>query len=114
VVYFRRSLPLSGKAVAAVNRTVISRLKRYARLAAAGRARGGEHLSGGGAAVFPGLTAGFAALGFVGEAFFCVEVLFACAEDKLCAAVFTCENFVLGHEMEYLNYKKSAEPHVRL
>jgi hypothetical protein len=101
-----RSLSLPGEAIAAVNRTVFSGLEGNLRLAAATGADGREHFSLVCAAIFSGLTAGLASLGLIRKALFRVEFLFAGGEDKLAAAIFANENFVLGHGIEYLLLRK--------
>lgn len=95
------------EAVAAVNRAAVARLEGHLSLAAACGTDSGEHLAGtaGGAAaaatagLFPGLTAGRAALGLVGEALGSEELLLGGAEGEISAAVCALDDFVLGHGM---------------
>jgi len=95
--YFKRNLSLLRKAVAAINRTIVSRLKRNSGFTATGRTGCGEHFSRRCAAVFSGVAAGLASLGLVCKAFFSVELLLTCSENKLRATILTGQCFVLSH-----------------
>ena len=46
-----------------------------------------------------GVTASFAALGLVGETFFCVKFLFAGSESEFVSAIFADQCFVVVHEI---------------
>lgn len=95
------------EAVAAVNRAAVARLEGHLSLAAACGTDSGEHLTGtagGGAAattagLFPGLAAGRATFGLVGEALGSEELLLGSAEGEISAAVCALDDFVLGHGM---------------
>ena len=95
--FANQKLALFGEAIAAINRTVISGLERNFCFASAGSADGREHFLLAGSAIFSGVAAGLASLGFVCEAFFVVEVLFACSKNEFRAAVFANKGFVLKH-----------------
>ena len=90
--FYGRSLLLLlldlGKALAAVNRTILTGLEGNAGFLAASSANRGEHLSLGSLALLAGVAAGFASLGLVGEASLSVELLLAGGEDELFAALF--------------------------
>ena len=80
---------LSSEAVAAVDGAIVAGLKGdLAGLAALG-ADSVEHGAGGGAGLtLAGIAAALAALGFVGEAFFSIELLLTGGEHELLAALF--------------------------
>ena len=91
-----------GEAVAAVNRTVFSGLEGNLAGCTALSANSLEHLAGSSALVaascsLASVTAALAALGLVGEAFFCVESLFISGENEFNTAVLTSESFVVVH-----------------
>ena len=76
------------KAIAAVNRAIISGLERHTGLAAAGSAGGGEKLAGTAGGVLARVTAGLAALGLILETLLSVELLLTGGEYELVAALF--------------------------
>ncbi len=76
------------KAIAAVNRTIVSGLEGNSCLAAASSAGSGEELTGSAGSVLASITASLAALGLILEAALCVEFLFAGGENKLSTALF--------------------------
>jgi len=86
-----------GKALGAVDRTVLTGLEGNLRLAAAGSAGGGEHLSLGARIVLAGIAASLAALGLVDKASLSVELLLSRCEDELGSALFACQCFVSVH-----------------
>ncbi len=85
------------KAIAAVNRTIISGLERHSCLAAAGSAGSSEELTGSAGSVLASVTASLAALGLVLEAALCVKFLFAGGENKLSTALFANQSLVFVH-----------------
>ena len=76
------------KAIAAVNRTIVSGLERHLCLAAAGSAGSGEELTGSASGVLASVTAALATLGLILEAALCIEFLFAGGENKFSTALF--------------------------
>ena len=74
------------KAIAAVNRTVISGLERHSCLSAAGSTGSGEELAGSAGSVLASVTASLAALGLILEAALCVEFLLSCGENEFSSA----------------------------
>ena len=85
------------KAIAAVNRTIISGLERHLCLAAAGSAGSGEELTGSASIVLACVTASLAALGLVLEATLSVELLLTGGENELAAALFTSQFLIFVH-----------------
>jgi hypothetical protein len=95
-------LSLICKAITAVYRTVVAGLERNFAGSSAFCAHGIIHLSVAGTAAgiaFAGVTARFAALGFIGETFFGEKFLFAGSKSKFAAAVFASKSFVVVHEI---------------
>ena len=91
------------EAIAAKNRTIVPGLEGYlAGLAALG-ADGVKHLTisaaVAAAAALAGLSAVFAALRFVGESLFGVELLLAGSKGELLSAVLADDGFVAVHEI---------------
>ncbi len=74
------------EAFAAVYGTVGLGLKRYTSFLAACYAGSGEEFTGSAGSILASIAAGLAALGFVLEALFCVELLFAGGEYEIVAA----------------------------
>jgi hypothetical protein len=74
------------KAFAAQDRSVILWLERHASFAATFCANCSEVLSLGLICILSLLTALFASLRLILEAFFCIEFLFACSKHEFCAA----------------------------
>ena len=91
-----------GEAVAAVNRTVFSGLEGNLAGCTALSANSLEHLAGSSSLIaascsLASVTAALAALGLVGEAFFCVKCLFIGGENEFYTAVLTSKSFVVVH-----------------
>lgn len=94
-----------GETIAAVNRSAVARLERDLCFLAAGGAYGGEHLADAAgigrartaATLLPGLAAGWAALGLVGETLGGEELLFRGGENEISSAIRALDGFVLGH-----------------
>jgi hypothetical protein len=95
-------LSLDGETLAAINGAIIPRLKRNLTSFSAGSAYRVEHLTRSSASVFASVTAGFASLGFVGEALFLIKILLAGREYKLLPAILAYECFVLMNQLKYL------------
>lgn len=85
------------KALAAVYRSVLSGFERNLCLFAASSANSGEHFSFRSRIVFACVTASFASLRLVYEAFFSVELLLAGSEYEFRATLFANKGFVLVH-----------------
>ena len=100
-------LPGLGEAVTAVDGSAFSRLKRYLGIYAAGSTDSGMHFPLpliatiaivaflGTAALFPGLSAVIAALGFIGEALVGKELLLRSTKSETCATVYALKGLVL-------------------
>ena len=84
-----------GETIAAINRAVVSRLERNLARNPAGSADSVKHLTRPSAAVFTGITAGFASLRLVCEPFFREKLLLICCEGELLIAVSAYDCFVL-------------------
>ena len=106
------SLPIGGsaaiaEAVAAVDRTIVAGLKGHFAGLAALSAHGVKHLTGGvvvGAGdAFAGITAGFAALGLIGEAFLSIELLLTGGENEFLSAILADQGLVSVHEITSLS-----------
>jgi len=99
-------LLLPRKAIAAIHGPpVLAGAERKAGDAAAGRAGGFEHFAlaaAAAAAALAGFAAILAAAGFVLEAFFSVELLFAGGKDEFVAAFLADERLVFAHVPIYL------------
>ena len=80
-------------ALAAVNRAVLTRLERNLCLAAAGSANSSKHLAFLSCSVLARITASFASLRLVHEAFFCVELLLTSSKYKFRATFFVSNAF---------------------
>ena len=76
------------KAIAAVNRTIVSGLEGYASFLAAGSAGGCKELTGATGSVLAGVTAGLAALGLILETLLCIELLLTGGENEFITALF--------------------------
>lgn len=81
------------KAVAAIDRAIVFGLEGYLGGFAAAGTDHVEHFSvsaigSAASGVLAGIPARFAALGFIGEAFFCIKFLFGSCEKEFGAAVF--------------------------
>jgi hypothetical protein len=94
---FRLRVSLFCEAVAAVYRSVVRGLEGNLSFAAAFSANCGEHFSGSLGSLFSCVSASLAALGFVLEAAFSVEFLFACGKNEFVAAIFAGESLVFVH-----------------
>ena len=77
------------KTVAAIYRSIRLGFKGNPCLAAAGSAYSNKLLSRRSSSIFTGITTGFAALGLVLEASFCIKLLFTGGEHELLAAFLT-------------------------
>ena len=86
---------LSSEALAAVNGTILAGLEGNLASLAAGSADSVKHLAGSAATGLAGIAAGFAALGLVFEALFCIELLLTGGEHEFVAAFFADQSFVL-------------------
>ena len=95
-VYQLITVVILGEAVSAVNRTVTGGTERNLCFNAAARAGSIVHFALGTAVaataettvvLFTSLSAVRAATRFVSETFFCVEILFRCSENEVCAAI---------------------------
>ena len=89
------SVLTSLEARAAIYRAIAGGLEGYLSLTAALCAGGDKVLSGSSAGVLLCVTACLAALGLVHKAFFLVELLLACGEYELIAALFAYQGLVL-------------------
>jgi len=85
--YLSALLAHFSEAVTAINRTVALGLEGHPRFAAAGSANGGKVLAGATGGVLASITASLAALGLVLEAALSIELLLACGEHELVAAL---------------------------
>lgn len=85
------------KAFAAVYRTVFAWFERNFCFAAAASADSSVHFSFSFFASFASISASFASLWFILEAFFCVELLFASSEYKFSSTFFAYQCFVFVH-----------------
>lgn len=94
---------LSSEAIAAIYRTIAARLKRDLAGLSAFRTHRVVHLAGSGGvaagASLTGGTAGFAALRFIREAFFCIKFLLTGSEDEFLSAFLADQGFVVVHEI---------------
>ena len=98
VIRYSRLLLLgSGIAFAAVYRSVVRGLEGNLCFLATLCTSGCKELSGSLACVLSCVTAGFASLGLVLEAAFCIEFLFTCGENEFCAAILTNQSLVFVH-----------------
>ena len=86
-----------GKALAAINRSVVSRLERHLSLGATGGADGGVHLSLLLGSILSGVTARLASLGLILEPSLGIKVLLTGSEHELRATVFAHLGFVFVH-----------------
>ena len=86
-----------GKALAAINRTVLTGLERHSGLLAAIRANRRIHFTFPSGGVLAGVAAGLAALGFIHKALRRVKLLLPGCEYKFLAAFLTDESLVLVH-----------------
>ena len=86
-----------GKALAAVDRTVLAGLKGNSGFLTAVCANSGMHLTVSFGCVLAGITASFATLGLIHETLGSIEFLFASSENKLRAAVFADKCLILVH-----------------
>ena len=91
---YRELSPLF-EAIAAIHRTVVSRLERNLAGLSARSTNSVKHLAGSSSAIFTRCTAGRASLGFISESFFFEEILLACSECEFLPAVYAYERFVL-------------------
>jgi hypothetical protein len=97
-----RTLSSIAETIAAIDGTVVAGLEGNLARFAAFRADGVIHLTlavSAAGVLLAGIPACLAALGFIGEAFFSVEFLFAGGESEFLTAVFADESFVLIHEI---------------
>jgi len=92
-------LSLLGKAVAAIDRTVVTRTERNLTLVSAGRTDSVEHLARASPVVFVSVAASFAALRLVGKSLFLEEILLARGEHEFLAAILANQSFVLMNQM---------------
>ena len=76
------------KALAAINRTVLTGTEGNLRLFAAVGANGGEHLTVGSLVLLAGVAAGLAALGLIGKTALGIELLLTGGEHELIATFF--------------------------
>ena len=93
-------LTLRFEAIAAVYGTISAGLERNLGLASAAITDHSEHLPGSAAVAvlsFTGVTAGLAPTGFILEALFGVEFLFAGRENKFVATITAGQSFVFVH-----------------
>ena len=88
---------LLRKALAAVHRTVVSRLERNFCFRTAAGALGCEHFARRSASISSGVTALFASLRFVHETLFAVELLFASSKDEFASAILAHHGLVFEH-----------------
>ena len=77
-----------SKALAAINRTVLTGTEGNLRLFAAVGANGGEHLTVGSLVLLAGVAAGLAALGLIGKTALGIELLLTGGEHELIATFF--------------------------
>jgi hypothetical protein len=90
---------LSPEAVAAINRLVIPRLKRYLAGLPAFGTDSVEHLTVTAPlrVAFPCIAAWFAALGLVCKAFFCMKFLIPGGKSEVLSAILADEDLVVVH-----------------
>jgi len=85
------------KTLAAVDRTVLTRLEGNSCFVATCMADSGEHLALGSASVLLCVTASLAAQRLINKALGCVEFLLASSENEFLVAVFADESLVFVH-----------------